>query len=67
MSPETDDPNEPLEEDEFEPFRESPVGTNDPNIVGDVGPFDTPPGRDPEPEGALSEDELEDDPDSIPE
>ena len=45
--PETpDDEEEPLEEDELEPFREVPVGTNDPNIVGDVGPFDKPPGKD---------------------
>lgn len=36
-----------LEEDALEPFREVPVGTNDPNIVGDVGPFDIPPGSDP--------------------
>lgn len=38
---------EDLEEDQLEPFREVPVGTNDPNIVGDVGPFDKPPGTDP--------------------
>lgn len=33
-------------EDIFEPFRDIPVGTNDPNIVGDVGPTDVPPGKD---------------------
>ena len=27
-------------------LRDSPVGFNDPNIVGDAGPFDVPPGRD---------------------
>jgi hypothetical protein len=27
------------------------VGVEDPNIVGDVGPTDTPPGRDPESAG----------------
>lgn len=28
-------------------LREMPVGTNDPNIVGNVGPVDVPPGTDP--------------------
>jgi hypothetical protein len=28
-------------------LRESPVGTNDPNIVGEPGPFDVAPGTDP--------------------
>lgn len=28
-------------------MRDLPVGTNDPNIVGDVGPTDIPPGTDP--------------------
>lgn len=28
-------------------LRDAPVGTNDPNIVGDVGPADVPPGEDP--------------------
>ena len=28
-------------------LRDAPVGTNDPNIVGDVGPTDVPPGTDP--------------------
>jgi hypothetical protein len=31
----------------IEVLREMPVGTNDPNIVGDVGPTDVPPGTDP--------------------
>lgn len=45
--PETrDGEDEPLEEDELEPFRDIPVGTNDPNIVGAIGPFDKPPGAD---------------------
>jgi hypothetical protein len=34
----------------LEELREMPVGTNDPNIVGDAGPTDVPPGSDP-PEG----------------
>jgi hypothetical protein len=29
-------------------LRHSGVGTTDPNIVGDAGPFDQPPGMDPE-------------------
>jgi hypothetical protein len=33
-----------------ERVRGTGVGTEDPNIVGDVGPTDVPPGRDPEPE-----------------
>lgn len=28
-------------------LREMPAGTNDPNIVGNVGPTDVPPGTDP--------------------
>lgn len=51
----TPNPNEELEEDEFEPFREIPVGTNDPNIVGDVDAFDKPPGSDPKAEGEFEE------------
>ena len=38
-----------IQEDGLEPFRGSPVGTNDPNIVGDIGPYDVPPGQDPDP------------------
>lgn len=34
-------------------LREMPVGTNDPNIVGNVGPVDVPPGTDPRREGEL--------------
>ncbi len=33
-----------------ERMRGTGVGTEDPNIVGDVGPTDVPPGRDPDPE-----------------
>src|SRR4051812_28874874 len=29
-------------------LRKSAVGTNDPNIVGDAGPLDVPPGHDPD-------------------
>jgi hypothetical protein len=38
------------EDDVLDELREMPVGTNDPNIVGDAGPLDVPPGSDP-PEG----------------
>jgi hypothetical protein len=34
-------------------LRDMPVGTNDPNIVGDAGPLDVPPGSDPHGEGDL--------------
>jgi hypothetical protein len=36
-------------------LREMPVGTNDPNIIGDAGPLDVPPGSDPPEEGELEE------------
>jgi hypothetical protein len=45
---EADQHSEVLEE-----LREMPVGTNDPNIVGDVGPLDVPPGSDPHEDGEL--------------
>ncbi len=45
---ESDGSAEAAEEGALAAFRDSPVGTNDPNIVGDVGPTDTPPGRDPD-------------------
>jgi hypothetical protein len=53
--PKNDEPIPAEEEDGFEPFREIPVGTNDPNIVGDVDAFDKPPGSDPKDEGELEE------------
>ena len=31
-------------------LRDTGVGTEDPNIVGDAGPTDVPPGRDPDPQ-----------------
>ena len=46
----TDDTDSIIEE-----LRDMPVGTNDPNIVGDVGPLDVPPGSDPHREGELQE------------
>lgn len=38
------------EDDEslLDELREMPVGTNDPNIVGEVAPTDIPPGSDPQ-------------------
>ena len=40
-------------------LREMPVGTNDPNIIGDAGPLDVPPGSDPPQEGELDTDDEE--------
>jgi hypothetical protein len=54
----SDTPPEPapdLEEDELEVFRGIPVGTNDPNIVGDIDAFDKPPGTDPKPDGEIED------------
>lgn len=34
-------------DDGMEPFRTSPMGTNDPNIVGELNYLDVPPGTDP--------------------
>ena len=36
------------EESVLDRLRGTGVGTEDPNIVGDVGPTDVPPGRDPD-------------------
>lgn len=44
-------------EDPLDRMRDVGVGTEDPNIVGDAGPVDIPPGKDPD--GAL----IVDDPD----
>ena len=40
-------------------MRDAPVGTNDPNIVGDVGPTDIPPGQDPPADDTPSLDTME--------
>ena len=42
-------------QDVIDELREMPVGTNDPNIIGDAGPLDVPPGSDPPDEGQLEE------------
>jgi hypothetical protein len=48
--------DEPADEEQgllekvIERARGTGVGTEDPNIVGDVGPTDVPPGKDPDPE-----------------
>lgn len=42
-------------------LREMPVGTLDPNIIGDVGPFDIPPGGDPPDPDLAEPDPLEPD------
>lgn len=46
--PERDEPG--LLEQVVERARGTGVGTEDPNIVGDAGPTDVPPGKDPDPE-----------------
>lgn len=55
------EPEETQDADEHDSLldrmRDVGVGTEDPNIVGDAGPVDIPPGRDPD--GAL----IVDDPD----
>jgi hypothetical protein len=38
----------------IEELREMPVGVNDPNIIGDAGPLDIPPGSDPHEEGEFT-------------
>lgn len=45
-------------------LRDSPVGTNDPMIVGDVGPTDIPPGSDGDVDPLLVSDTAGDEPDS---
>jgi hypothetical protein len=35
------------DESVIDALRDMPVGTNDPNIIGDAGPLDVPPGSDP--------------------
>ena len=41
-----DEPAAEADETLLDKLRAVPVGTNDPNIVGDAGPLDVPPGRD---------------------
>lgn len=48
------------EEGVLDRLREMPVGTNDPNIIGDAGPTDVPPGSDPPDEGEFDADDTED-------
>lgn len=49
MDDETDIPTGEDAEDEglLDRMRDMPVGTLDPNIIGDAGPTDIPPGSDP--------------------
>lgn len=41
------EPRQPPEDDLLDQLRDMPVGVNDPNIIGDAGPTDIPPGTDP--------------------
>ena len=53
-----DDEEEPAGEEGFlDKLRDTAVGTEDPNIVGDVGPTDIPPGRDPQSTPLVTTDE----------
>jgi hypothetical protein len=48
LPPEPDaNDDEPREEGLIDRMRGTGVGVEDPNIVGDVGPTDVPPGQDP--------------------
>jgi hypothetical protein len=52
-----DEPVDPIEPESatdgvLDKMRDTGVGTEDPNIVGDVGPTDIPPGADPPEEPA---------------
>jgi hypothetical protein len=51
--PDDDEMDESPVERIVEELREMPVGTRDPNIVGDVGPLDIPPGSDPHEPGEV--------------
>ena len=55
--PEQTPPAVPHDDDALDRMRGTGVGTEDPNIVGDVGPTDVPPGRDGD--GALVVDDPE--------
>ncbi len=48
-----DDDFQADDEDEgtLDRLRQMPVGVTDPNIIGDAGPTDIPPGTDPAPSG----------------
>ena len=52
LPPDANDDVDDIEDDEAQEdllhqLHDMPVGTRDPNIVGDAGPFDVPPGADP--------------------
>ena len=55
----------PVEDDEddgvLDRLRDMPVGTLDPNIIGDAGPLDIPPGGDPPDPDLVEPDPLEPD------
>jgi hypothetical protein len=59
----TTDDSDTTDDGALDRMRDAPVGTNDPNIVGDVGPTDIPPGQDPP--GAPMEDPPTDDAPSL--
>jgi hypothetical protein len=53
------EPTRDEDESTIDKLRDSPVGTNDPNIVGDAGPTDVPPGTDGDPPAIPDEERVE--------
>ena len=61
------DPLLPPDDGVLDQLRDMPVGVNDPNIIGDAGPTDVPPGTDPPsaprtPAGDVSDGVIEEEP-----
>lgn len=62
MADERDERTEPSDDEDegvLEQLREMPVGVNDPNIIGDAGPTDVPPGHEHPQPGEWQPDEEE--------
>jgi hypothetical protein len=58
----TTDNSDTTDDGALDRMRDAPVGTNDPNIVGDVGPTDIPPGQDPLSRTAMEDPPTDDSP-----
>ena len=61
MGDDRDPPHDHEHESIIDELREMPVGVNDPNIIGDAGPLDIPPGSDPHDPGEYTGDDEEGD------
>jgi hypothetical protein len=57
--PEHEHEHEHEHESILDELRHMPVGVNDPNIIGDAGPLDIPPGSDPHDPGEFTGDDDE--------